>query len=1442
MEVNVCSQDGNVNLYFVLEVGLTEQTCSTCLICTFQACQENGLNPKWLTTEDCLRLSPSKQDVFVCDPFEGKAFEYLTGGFKSVVLGPRCILTSLHRKESIPELPSPIHNTAMKGLVITLTGFEKEAKVEIQMLVERMAGIYSNNFHEGVTHVVAKSVGSKKYFVAVQHDIPIMTGEWVKAVWSAVSQDFREDILATDQQFLSYACPVFKGLVICVSQMQRKEKEALKKIIEENGGTYSAALEMSVTSLLIIPSPEGDKYTHACNWRIQCLTPDWIYDSVEQGSALSMEGYRVKKRGASTPNDERSLSVLPDVSLCSTIMNESGLPKISHINETVQMDTTAFGKRDSISDDRVNHGLEAVENLDIQQALKAGLFLDGCKIFLYGFSSTHMEKLRRVLNTGGATRFNQLNESLSHIVLGKNMVEHKSIISTWTSKPHIVYADWIIESMRLKRPADEAPFAHLDAETCGPQEVKKIGRISIDSLANDNETFVDEEILNQYLKPRIPDKKQNFKANSIVNDTANISSLPDSQTSLISGIFSGKTFTVSGYGEETVDDLVLAIQDRGGKIVSLSFGDQVHYSLLNIDGTGTAHSRAEEIISHYFIEDCIDQEQLVPVDYFHLPLRLREGFHSLDDCTVAISAYVGKERTFLVNMATALGATFQETFVRKAKIGRDNKASTHLICAMPEGDKYHAAIKWGIPAVTRDWLLECARSGKRAPEDAFKVDLKNSQQLDGKAIITDIYETSAGASNISCHGETAVGDVMEIGATPMNKKVRTLQEESFTSPSKIKTPDPETFRKLYPTPGVPKGNDSLSEMPTPDTPYGSTWYPNPSSRIRKGFKRLIDALPEPPPVKRRVTPGTPIEVYYKRFCDDVKETVQNYKVKDPVWLKKDGTDEKALITEGENDKTVASDIQGPLTGVVICAARKLQDQQRTLYQAVAELGGDYRWAYDHTVTHFIFQGRSNDTNKEFRLAREQGKIIVSPEWVWMCHDEKVKIDELLFPHTHNPKMSLSVVSAKSTSLTKKSQVKKKNLFGTIPDNKEELDDEEEEQEVSQSHENDSDGPENLREEQKKIALSKQLEEIEALATVTGSGRRSSSLTRSRSVNDRLRHTPTEPLQVETQPATLDVAESQNTAITWDDPQEREARLKLQNQLIRDTQEIISHNQQLLAEETKMKKNTPEPEKTVMEKPASLRKTTDHSPKRKTPYVIMLLGMMEDDKSRYIKIVEELEGTVSTAQNFDPLTTHVITAKPSRSERHLAAIASGKWMLFDSFLDDSIKAGYFVKEEPYEWGNPAATCLPTLAPGSLELKLATAARRWRITMLESTHKDGVKGAFQNMHALIHTNRDRMGAFTRLIEAGGGKVVKVRPPYREVEGITHCFVEINKVPEKIDLANFAAHQIPCLPPVFLNEYLIKDPLPDEMEYCIPEYKEILSNMSRGDQKILKRTRKK
>lgn len=40
-----------------------------------------------------------------------------------------------------------------------------------------------------------------------------------------------------------------------------------------------------------------------------------------------------------------------------------------------------------------------------------------------------------------------------------------------------------------------------------------------------------------------------------------------------------------------------------------------------------------------------------------------------------------------------------------------------------------------------------------------------------------------------------------------------------------------------------------------------------------------------------------------------------------------------------------------------------------------------RWCFDETVTHFIYQGRQNDSNKEYKSVKEKGIHIVSEHWL-----------------------------------------------------------------------------------------------------------------------------------------------------------------------------------------------------------------------------------------------------------------------------------------------------------------------------------------------------------------------------------------------------------------------------------------------------------------------------
>ena len=360
----------------------------------------------------------------------------------------------------VPEMNYPIYTAAMRGLNVSFSGLDPNVKKELKILVEQMSGIYSKNFHDGVTHLVAGAVGSEKYNVAIEKETPIMTVGWVREVWKASCAT--TSVTAQDPKFSVHRCPALLGVTVSVSKMQKDDKEVVKRSVEEHGGTYSPSLEKDQTTALITPSPSGDKFAAAKRWNIPIITSSWVFDSVAAGHMLPFRDFRLESQQtarSSTPTKDETVQGLAEVSMCSTILNPDETMSVRSVEETINSTALESGLAAAV---KSRTTVDWLNDLELAQVKKAGAFLDGCKVFLSGFTEPQCVQLARVLKFAGAARLTQLVESVTHVVhaVTEGMVaETARLLTSLNLSPHHVTVEWLVESMRRCKPVQEASFA-----------------------------------------------------------------------------------------------------------------------------------------------------------------------------------------------------------------------------------------------------------------------------------------------------------------------------------------------------------------------------------------------------------------------------------------------------------------------------------------------------------------------------------------------------------------------------------------------------------------------------------------------------------------------------------------------------------------------------------------------------------------------------------------------------------------------------------------------------------------------------------------------------------------------------------------------------------------------------------------------------------------------
>ncbi|XP_043721482.1 DNA topoisomerase 2-binding protein 1-A-like isoform X2 [Telopea speciosissima] len=672
------------------------------------------------------------------------------------LLGPQCVLSCAKENRTLPKQGFTCC-LAMDGVKVLASGFEKDEKVKIEKLVTAMGGVFQARASMDVNFVIVKNVLAAKYkWASNVLKKPSVNISWLNQCWNehrVVPQE-------------PYRIPPFFGLTICATRIPADQRKELEKLIIQNGGKYSADLTKNCTHL-VADAPEGDKYKVARKWdHIHIVTRKWVDQSIARRACLGEELYPVHgvsnsssntmKGGLKRQHDQDKCNANSPSVPSSAIANANLLPSSMTLDPDLEMsisqnmsstfsDATIFTKEETNEEPRLQpengtkfDGCVA----DDSQTEDADLYLSDCRILLVGFQASEMRKLVHMVRKGGGSRFMSFNEKLTHIVVGTPSESEKKEVRGYAALG-VIYAvrtSWLEDCDREKK---EVPVSqtHVASELLLPKgnsgvkqgkssiasfgmpTVKVVGdmdfesRISLEKNIGGNPeknikaaNFV-EVAMGSFQKSLFSALKDDNKVRQKLQQDSYTTTVQDGKSS---NIFKGRIFRFSSsFPPERRAEIVEWIKQGGGALVD----DQVQNVHFTVECHGVMRRPADTsqctIVSSHWIRSCVEDGCMVDVDshLLYSPLPCQIPLPGLGGFRFCVSQYEEKDRVLLRNLCFVLGAKFTEKLSKKV---------THLICKFSSGPKYEAACKWGIQAVTSEWISECVLQDKIIALDQFR--------------------------------------------------------------------------------------------------------------------------------------------------------------------------------------------------------------------------------------------------------------------------------------------------------------------------------------------------------------------------------------------------------------------------------------------------------------------------------------------------------------------------------------------------------------------------------------------------------------------------------------------------------------------------------------------------------------------------------------------------
>ncbi|KAJ6644278.1 DNA topoisomerase 2-binding protein 1 [Pseudolycoriella hygida] len=739
---------------------------------------------------------------------------------------------------------------------------------------------------------------------AAIRDKKIMNEYWIDELWKLSKTG--DESYTTDDFYQRFKVPIFYKLVITSSGISEADKKLITKLVKNNGGTFAGSFKSKETDILITQPNQikSDKFKAAVKCRKECLLVDWIKDSVTKGYALPFVSYRIFTR-QSTQKVMNSTAVfnksIKPSAFCGDESQLSGIYNVS-IAETIKGPTPT--KKTTEKDYK-----QILKTIDMNAVKSAEGCLDGCTIFLCGFDVTDINILKKIINIGGAIRIDEHGPSVEYVIVGKPTSSDLSAIKS-SENSNIVTIDWLIECINSKTTADAKEFLYK-SETLSTLSVPSpASKRNIENmnpfrrpdyvprtllLAEDEKMkkVTEKTLLEQYSQPtkHANDKSKEIKAppSKQAEEKSKESSEETTQEIEVDpNLFRGLTFALTGFSEESTDELRSELEEYGATVVEATVSQTVDYLVVPNEKYNIVDIRqnAKEIVNDLWVvririfswsagkvltsfqlwqQDCMNDNQVVDIKYFHRAILLKSDSKPLQGLNIVFSTYTTPERDYLYSLADALGGTVNDRYIRNE--------SPILICSTPVGQKYQGAIKWNLPVVTCEWLKKCYEMEKKVSmreytvgeakcdDDEVNQEFENEPQVDRPNVSKNSARVDSpmneGTKDVIAEAQIHSDDNVTPARHPRISALKNDYGRQSVSPNSPRTPPPINVTPggtvVSPTTGKYKllflSCNEVVQIPHQSKDLVSVLTPKTRTRVYKMLKE--HAASETPLTKRR---------------------------------------------------------------------------------------------------------------------------------------------------------------------------------------------------------------------------------------------------------------------------------------------------------------------------------------------------------------------------------------------------------------------------------------------------------------------------------------------------------------------------------------------------------------------------------------------------------------